>query len=147
MSLCFPSSICVWPFSVLRYWARAHSWYSLRQAVLQLDRQTPFRSRRLSSPTTMTDAYFITRSPHKSAGSSEGSSTRSGAESPTGLSIYSYASAQPPRPSVSTSPPQERRRHRSGGAIQRLKSTDLLEELMRVDKDLLPSVSNQIGNI
>lgn len=67
----------------------------------------------------------------------------SGEESPTAMSVYSYASHQPGgrRPSESITPPSERRRHRSGGAVQRLKSSDMLDELMKVDEDILPPVS------
>ena len=55
------------------------------------------------------------------------------------MSVYSYASHQPIRqPSESNTPPTERRRHRSGGAVQRLDSGDLLE---LVDRDIIPPVS------
>ncbi|XP_067943759.1 uncharacterized protein [Watersipora subatra] len=63
----------------------------------------------------------------------------SGEDSPTAMSIYSYASHQierrrPSETEFNSSPP-ERRRHRSGGAVQRMDSGDLLD---LVDEDILP---------
>lgn len=76
-------------------------------------------------------------------------SVDSAEDSPTTLSVYSYASHQPERlrKSSETTPPVERRRHRSGGSIparvfidNRSRSEDLLDTAS-VDSDLLPPVS------
>ena len=59
------------------------------------------------------------------------------------MSVYSYASHSPAPGARSRlgserdTPPMGRRRHRSGGAVTRLKSRDVLDF---VDEDLVPPV-------
>lgn len=70
----------------------------------------------------------------------------SGEDSPSAMSVYSYASHNPGGrgPSETQTPPTERKRHRSGGAITRLKSADVLD---MVDQDLLPQVTHTATTI